>query len=186
MKSFEVGQEVYLSRESKYWGYTDSLSNPKYTKGVVARNKYGIEVEWSNNNWNVYSPNDLTTERPSQFHKVIGCAANLVEIWKDGKLIDTLVVADNCHFGKNMQQIFRTFEAVGCEVKQIHRSEGQGFLDESGNYLTRSEAYKIASTSGQLFNPEYVLPGNELDSSCIRHFSADKPIEVYSELWQKN
>ncbi|AUR86041.1 hypothetical protein NVP1081O_306 [Vibrio phage 1.081.O._10N.286.52.C2] len=105
----------------------------------------------------------------SKMVKMIAAAANKVELYdENNNLVDTLVVVDNCHFGRNMSAVMK---ALGENFRV--KSTTQGFVDESGHFHNRAEAYKIAKASGQPFNDEYTLPGRngpELDSSCIRHF----------------
>lgn len=101
---------------------------------------------------------------------LVSCAATKVVVSKNGEQLEELIIPDVCHFGRNFQSICSFLKNQGYSVKNIHTDESQGFLDESGLYLTRSEAYKVAKESGQPFNDKYTLPGKQLDSSCIRHF----------------
>lgn len=101
-----------------------------------------------------------------KFKKMISNAATIYTItYPDGRT-NNLVIADNCHGGRNTLEILMAFKELGCVIKM----GDQGFIDESGIFHCRSESYKIAKASGQPFNDEYTLPGNKLDSSCIRHF----------------
>lgn len=121
-----------------------------------------------------------TTQNDRRFINTISAAANIYRVTKDDATYE-LVLVDNCHMGRNMQAIFRAFRDLGCDVQLANDlpDRGQGFIDESGVYHNRSEAYVIAKASGQPFNDDYTLPDNKLDSSCIRHFDADKTIADY-------
>lgn len=114
--------------------------------------------------------------------KLVSSAANQVVVTKNG-VATTLVVVDNCHFGRNMQAIFKLLREDDYDINYNPEMEdrGQGFIDESGNFMNRSEAYKLASTSGQPFNTQYVLPNSKLDSSCIRHFPAKLKLSSFCE-----
>lgn len=198
MTVLKVNDQVILSETSKYYSYKDSPSNPKNTVGIIIKvntmcsDKYAefsqVKVEWSNGTYNTYYSPDLilVTDNmvinPSdRWHHVIVAAANKVEIWKDGEFVKDLVVVDNCHFGKNMREIFKTFIGLGCEVKhsKVCKDRGQGFIDCHGNFYNRSGAYQIAKKSGQLFNDEFTLGGDRLDSSCIRHFELSRELRSY-------
>ncbi|UUW39724.1 hypothetical protein VP14_037 [Vibrio phage VPMCC14] len=113
--------------------------------------------------------------------KLILCAANRYFVTKPCGTVEHLVIPDNGHFCRNMQDIIRLLKELGCELKPdtSDGDRGQGFLDESGNYHSRSEAYIIAKESGQPFNDSYTLPDNKLDSSCIRHFDSDVSLRDY-------
>jgi hypothetical protein len=110
------------------------------------------------------------------FKNLIVAAANAYDVYDDkGVFINTVVLVDNCHGGRNMSEVIKTFKLLGCSLKRSNLPEHdgdrqQGFIDECGHYHNRSESYKIAKQSGQWFNDEYTLPKNKLDSSCIRHF----------------
>lgn len=112
---------------------------------------------------------------------LILCAANRYFVTTPNGEVHHMVVADNCHFGNNMRSVLKLLKELGCELQpdKSDGDRGQGFLDESGNYHSRSEAYKVATTSGQTFNPEYTLPQKKLDSSCIRHFNDNKELLEY-------
>lgn len=107
--------------------------------------------------------------------KMISAAANVYEVYKDGEYLNDVTLVDCCHMGRNMQSVYHTLKALGCTLKPKKElgDNGQGFIDECGGFYNRSEAFKIASKSGQPFNPEFILPTNRLDSSCIRHFPKD-------------
>lgn len=115
----------------------------------------------------------------SFINKIIA-AANVYRVTKDGVTAD-LVLVDNGHMCRNMQTILHFLKDIGCEVKARNDLEdrGQGFIDESGHYYNRSEAYVIAKASGQPFNDNYTLPDNKLDSSCIRHFPVGTKLSDY-------
>lgn len=117
------------------------------------------------------------------FKHMISCAANVVDVSKDGKHLKTLVLPDNCHFGRNIQVIMKFLREEGYTVKanKDGLDRGQGFIDESGVYMGRGEAYTVAKESGQPFNDEHILPENKLDSSCIRHFPADCDLKDYTK-----
>lgn len=114
---------------------------------------------------------------------LIVCAANKYIVTKPNGDQETITIADSCHFGKSMQPIIKLLKEAGYELTPDKKcgDRGQGFLDESGNYHNRSEAYKIAISSGQPFNPEYTLPNKRLDSNCIRHFDESKSLKDYME-----
>ncbi len=109
-------------------------------------------------------------------HKnLILAAANQITVTK-GDVEKELILVDSCHFGRNMQEVMKFLREIGCTVdaKGIGLPDrGQGFIDESSNFHYRSESYKIATASGQLFNDDYTLPDNKLDSSCIRHIPVE-------------
>ncbi|MCP4989890.1 MAG: hypothetical protein GY928_28715 [Colwellia sp.] len=116
-------------------------------------------------------------------HKlIITAAANRVKCYNKGELVKELILVDNCHYGQNMRQIYKLLDNLYDKV-ETSNGDDQGFVDCHGKYYNRREAYKIASTSGQYFNEEYVLFSSrdepELDSSCIRHFREDKLWEDY-------
>ncbi|ALY07210.1 hypothetical protein VmeM32_00224 [Vibrio phage vB_VmeM-32] len=114
-------------------------------------------------------------------NNLILCAANKIKVTKpNGETVD-LVVADSEHFQKNMQSVFKLLREFGCDLgpDQSCDDRGQGFLDSSGNFHNRSDAYKIAKSSGQPFNDEYILPNDKLDSSCIRHFPLETPLTKF-------
>ena len=168
MTVLKVNDQVILSETSKYYKYKDSPSNPKNIVGTVTQVKgfVNITVEWSNGTYNTYrSPDlvlltdDMIINPSDRWHHVIVAAANKVEIWKDGEFVKDLVVVDNGHFCKNMQEIFKTLIELGCEVKypKVCKDRGQGFIDCHGNFYNRSDAYQIAKKSGQLFNDEFTL-----------------------------
>ena len=109
------------------------------------------------------------------FKNTIVAAANILRVTNKEGITREITLIDNCHFGRNMQEIIQMLEAFGCEIngKLPYEDRGQGFIDESGHYHNRKEAYKIVKASGQPFNEEYLLPDDRLDSSCIRHFDRD-------------
>lgn len=198
MSNLKVNDQVILSETSKYYKYKDSPSNPKNIIGKVVKltsmcsEKYAefsqVKVRWDNGTINTYySPDlvlvteDLIINPSDRWHHVIVAAANKVEIWRDGEFVKDLVVVDNCHFGKNMGEIFKTFIGLGCEVKhsKVCKDRGQGFIDCHGNFYNRSGAYQIAKKSGQLFNDEFTLGEDRLDSSCIRHFELSRELRSY-------
>lgn len=117
------------------------------------------------------------------FKNIIVSAANHYKVvLPNGEVVESLIIPDNCHFGRNMQDIIiKILKGLGCELTPHKESgdRGQGFINQNGEYFNRSDAYKIAKSSGQPFNDEYTLPDNKLDSSCIRHF--DKSV-VLSEI----
>lgn len=101
-----------------------------------------------------------------KFKKMISNAASVyIVTYPDGRTME-IVITDNCHSGRNTIDILKAFVDLGCNIKMGE----QGFIDESGIFHDRAESYRIAKASGQLFNDDYTLPGNRLDSSCIRHF----------------
>lgn len=106
------------------------------------------------------------------FKKMIVAAANIIRVTSREGVSREIILVDNCHFGRNMQEIIHTLEAFGCEVNGNlpYEDRGQGFIDESGFYHNRKDSYNIVKESGQPFNKEYLLPDQRLDSSCIRHF----------------
>ncbi|QIW91109.1 hypothetical protein [Vibrio phage PG216] len=116
---------------------------------------------------------------------VISSAANAIRVTLPNGEQRDIVVADSCHFGRNMQSVFKLLKELGCTYE--HRNElgdrGQGFINYCGEYFNRADSYEIAKESGQPFNDDYTLPDidgdgrKRLDSSCIRHFS--KPIKEY-------
>lgn len=115
---------------------------------------------------------------------MIMAAANTINVATPEGRTHTLVVVDNCHFGRNMQAIFKLLREVGCEVdaKCVGMEDrGQGFINQNGSFLNRSESYLIAKKSGQPYNDQHTLPNNKLDSSCIRHFTEKLDDEVYHE-----
>lgn len=115
--------------------------------------------------------------------KMISAAANVYEVYKDGEYLNDVTLVDCCHMGRNMQSVYHTLKALGCTLKPKKElgDMGQGFIDECGGFYNRSEAFKIASTSGQPFNPEFILPTNRLDSSCIRHFPEDSNLKSWCD-----
>lgn len=119
-------------------------------------------------------------EKMSNKHKkLIMAAANKFDVFdQDGKKIKSITLVDSCHMGRNMQSVTSLLRDLGLQAKPssdyYHRDRSQGFIDESCNYCDRSEAYKIAKSSGQLFNDKFTLPNNKLDSSCIRHIENTK------------
>jgi len=115
--------------------------------------------------------------------KMISAAANVYEVYKDGEYLNDVTLVDCCHMGRNMQSVYHTLKALGCVLKPKKElgDNGQGFIDECGGFYNRSEAFKIASTSGQPFNPEFILPTNRLDSSCIRHFPEDSRLKDWCD-----
>lgn len=115
----------------------------------------------------------------SFINKIVS-AANVYQVTL-GDVSEQIVIPDNCHMGRNMQVITKLFRQLGCEVKSCNHLEdrGQGFIDESGIYYDRKQSYVIAKASGQPFNDNYTLPGNRLDSSCVRHFASDKTLHDY-------
>lgn len=115
-------------------------------------------------------------------HKdIIAAAANVYRVISPEGVTREITLVDSCHMGRNMQSTIAAFKAFGCEVQCINEMEdrGQGFINQNGHYFARSESYEIAIKSGQPFNKEYTLPRNKLDSSCIRHFKSDKPMQFY-------
>ena len=106
-----------------------------------------------------------------KFKKIIMCAANKFNVYKDGVFLRELVIADSGHFLSNMQDMMDLLEDSGHVLEHVDDSSyGQGFLDGSSNYYTREEAYKIAMESGQPLNQAYAYHSSkELDSSCLRH-----------------
>lgn len=107
------------------------------------------------------------------FRNLIMAAANRFDVFKDGELIKTITLVDSCHMGRNMQGVMELLREQGFELKvardYYERDRSQGFIDNSCNYYDRKESLKIATQSGQLFNPDFILPSDRLDSSCIRH-----------------
>lgn len=107
------------------------------------------------------------------FRKVIMAAANRFDVFKDGELIKTITLVDSCHMGRNMQGVTELLREQGFELKAAkdyyERDRSQGFIDDSCNYYDRKESLQIATQSGQLFNPDFILSSDRLDSSCIRH-----------------
>ena len=115
------------------------------------------------------------------FKKTIVAAANIMRVTSKEGVTREITLVDNCHFGRNMAEVVHMLQAFGCEVRYHlpYEDRGQGFIDESGEYHSRGEAYEIVKASGQPFNEEYLLPDNKLDSSCIRHFSNKVSWEEY-------
>lgn len=116
------------------------------------------------------------------FRKIIIAAANVYDVFdQEGNYIDTITLVDCCHMGRNMQSTLCLLRQLGCTVKlsKTVGDCGQGFIDESGIFYDRSDAYEIAHNSGQPFNDEYTLPDNKLDSSCIRHFDDKYSVSDY-------
>lgn len=110
----------------------------------------------------------------SRFKKVILCAANKFNVYKDGKFLRELVICDAGHFLNNMQDMMDLLEESGHVLEHFKDSSyGQGFIDDVGNYYNRGDAYKIVYESGQPMNQSYALSGNELDSSCLRHLPSN-------------
>lgn len=109
------------------------------------------------------------------FKNLISSAANKYVVTLPDGEVKSIVLVDNCHGGRNMQEVWKLLKQLGCDIKPDKSvgDFGQGFIDESGWYHNRSESYKIAKSSGQPFNDQYTLPDNKLDSSCIRHFPED-------------
>jgi hypothetical protein len=104
---------------------------------------------------------------------MIMAATNILKVITPEGKEHSIVVADSCHFGRNMQAILKLLKEVGCEVCAKGKGlpdRGQGFINQNGTNFNRSEAYTIAINSGQAFNNQYTLPNEKLDSSCIRHF----------------
>lgn len=106
-----------------------------------------------------------------EFKKVILCAANKFNVYKDGEFLRELVIVDSGHFLNNMQDMMDLLEDSGHVLEPVEDSSyGQGFLDGVGEYYTRGEAYNIAMSSGQPLNQAYACHStNTLDSSCLRH-----------------
>ena len=117
-------------------------------------------------------------------HKeIISHAANLAHCYnEDGELVETYVLGDNCHFGRNMQKLYCLLDSIYFKVKTSMDGD-QGFVTSNGTYLNRKESYKIAKSSGQPYNDKYTLKSlkddPELDSSCIRHFEEDTDWSYY-------
>lgn len=110
-----------------------------------------------------------------EFKKVILCAANKFNVYKDGVFLRELVIADSGHFLNNMQNVMDLLESSGHVLAPVKDSSwGQGFLGCVGDYYTREEAYEIAMASGQPLNQVYADHfDSELDSSCLRHLPAE-------------
>ena len=109
-----------------------------------------------------------------KFKKVILCAANKFNVYKDGVFLRKLVICDAGHFLNNMQDMMDLLEDSGHVLEPIKDSSwGQGFIDDVGEYYNREDAYKIAYESGQPLNQAYSLYDNSLDSSCLRHLPVD-------------
>tara|TARA_R110002012_G_scaffold49804_4_gene128818 strand:+ start:5987 stop:6370 length:384 start_codon:yes stop_codon:yes gene_type:complete len=110
-------------------------------------------------------------ENNMEFKKVILCAANKFNVYKDGVFLRELVIADSGHFLTNMQDVMDLLEDSGHVLEPVKDSSwGQGFLGCVGDYYTREEAYHIAIDSGQPLNQSYAYHSSkELDSSCLRH-----------------
>lgn len=106
-----------------------------------------------------------------EFKKVILCAANKFNVYKDGVFLRELVIADSGHFLTNMQGMMDLLEDSGHVLEPVKDSSyGQGFLDGASNYHTRQEAYQIAIDSGQPLNQSYTYHSSkELDSPCLRY-----------------
>tara|TARA_R110000782_G_scaffold270483_1_gene371900 strand:- start:78336 stop:78695 length:360 start_codon:yes stop_codon:yes gene_type:complete len=114
--------------------------------------------------------------------QIISGAANAYTVFdKDGRFVQDIVIVDSCHFGRNMQSLLKLLESLGCKlVDRVELGDrGQGFIDQSGVYFNRADAYKVAKASGQPFNDQFVLPRDKLDSSCIRHFEKDTDWKEY-------
>lgn len=117
--------------------------------------------------------------------EIISHAANLAHCYdEDGVLIETYVLGDNCHFGHNMQKLYKLLDSVYYRVETSMDGD-QGFVTSNGKYLNRKDSYVLAKGSGQPYNDEFTLKSNktspELDSSCIRHFEEDKPWGYYMD-----
>lgn len=116
-------------------------------------------------------------------HMVATAASRFLVTYPNGEM-ETIVVADVCHYGRNMQGVLSALKRAGCKINEM-KSEvdrGQGFLDESGNFLNRRDAFMVATESGQPLNTKYVLvtkEGLKLDSSCIRHFPDDPTWRIW-------
>jgi len=106
---------------------------------------------------------------------MIVCAANRYFVTRPDGVVEHIVIPDSGHFCKNMADIIKLLKSLGCTLESDNSDgdRGQGFIDESSNYHSRSEAYEIVKASRQHFNKEYLLPNNKLDSSCIRHFNEE-------------
>lgn len=62
------------------------------------------------------------------------------------KKIDNVVVLCGARHG----DIFKQLEMLGFHEKQGYEEIAQGFIDHTGNFLTREEAYEHAKSCGQL------------------------------------
>ena len=61
------------------------------------------------------------------------------------------------HYGADMHA---QINARGDGAKFYHRpDEHQGFVDQTGEYLTREEAYRVAEAAGQIAYPEACTKG---------------------------
>ncbi|UKA04819.1 hypothetical protein [Photobacterium damselae] len=120
-------------------------------------------------------------ESPKGFHNVVLAAASKFVIKRGDYYSKEIVLVDNCHLGVNMLAAIGALQDAGWDVYPCHEQEdcGEGFIDENGAFHNRTEAMKIVKSSGQLFNGEYTLPEDKLDSSCIRHFPANKPLSGF-------
>ncbi|PSV00698.1 hypothetical protein C9J27_06035 [Photobacterium kishitanii] len=102
------------------------------------------------------------------------CASNIFNVFDEqNEFIGSLTLNDCQHYGKSIQSIVFALINFGFTIVPDHQANecGEGFIDNYGKYLTRSEAYTIAKLSDQPFNDTYTLSGNLLDSSCIRHIA---------------
>ena len=80
---------------------------------------------------------DATVNAKGRLHKIL-CAALLVTK-ADG---DRVIVTGVRHFDDLM--------VAHLKVIGFRRTEVQGFLDSLGNFLTREEAFEVASKAGQI------------------------------------
>lgn len=111
--------------------------------------------------------------------QIVLAAANKIIVDINGVQTE-LVVVDCCHYGRHMQAVFSALKELGATITAVSDEDrGQGFIDESGHFLSRSDAFKVAKKSGQPVNLDFLLPHDKLDSSCIRHFDLDRPFKDY-------
>ena len=89
--------------------------------------------------------------------RVVVCAANKFEF--DGMPIEPVIICGVRHYDSIMHDMIKTIDPCLWNLK---RTCTQGFLDQRGVFMTRDEAFVVATAAGQIgrYRPKSGSPGN--------------------------
>lgn len=106
--------------------------------------------------------------RPGAKQRRVVCAANrLILLHSDwGEAAGEHLAVAPRHFSPLMHVHILAMVADGLGSRDLWRTSEQGFVDQYGTFMDRSEAFAVAKAAGQiLYGPH--LSGDQLDSSDL-------------------
>jgi hypothetical protein len=122
-------------------------------------------LEGINKSFTPYADIDVMVNKVIPKRHVV-CAANRIrhESLEDGELI----IPSTRHYGKFMNKLYRAIGVDRHSQDEIKpRDSEQGFVDQWGDFMTRKEAYQVASRNGQILKDRAHLSDHELYSEML-------------------